>query len=85
MSALQFLYVRFADDVCGCVANIVESSSDAEDITQKVFAKLTTTIQKYEPREAPFAAWIIRVARTAALEHPRARRQIPSEERVSPA
>jgi RNA polymerase sigma-70 factor, ECF subfamily len=80
MSALQFLYVRFADDVCGYVNSIVQNSHDAEDITQNVFAKLMTAIQKYEPREVPFAAWILRVARNAALDHLRARRQIPFEE-----
>jgi RNA polymerase sigma-70 factor, ECF subfamily len=79
-SALQFLYVRFADDVCGYVGSIVQNSHDAEDITQNVFIKLTTAIQKYEPRDVPFAAWILRVARNAALDHVRARRQIPFEE-----
>ena len=79
-SALQFLYVRFADDVCGYVSRIVQNSYDAEDITQNVFLKLPMAIQKYEPREVPFAAWIFRVARNAALDHLRARRQIPVEE-----
>jgi RNA polymerase sigma-70 factor, ECF subfamily len=80
MSALQFLYVRFADDVCGYVNSIVQNSYDAEDITQNVFVKLPKAIQKYEPRKVPFAAWILRVARNAALDHLRARRQIPFEE-----
>ena len=80
MSALQFLYVRFADDVCGYVGSIVQDSYAAEDITQNVFAKLLTAIQKYEPRDVPFAAWILRVARNAALDHVRARRQIPFEQ-----
>ena len=79
-SALHFLYVRFADDVCGYVASIVRNVDDAEDITQNVFAKLMTAIQKYEPRDVPFAAWILRVARNAALDHLRARRQIPFAE-----
>ena len=80
ISALQFLYVRFADDVCGYVRSIVQDSYDAEDITQNVFVKLPTAIQKYEPRDVPFTAWILRVARNAALDHLRARRQIPFEE-----
>jgi RNA polymerase sigma-70 factor, ECF subfamily len=80
MSALQFLYIRFADDVCGYVSSIVQNSHDAEDITQNVFLKLPTAIRKYEPRQVPFAAWILRVARNAALDHLRARRQIPFEE-----
>jgi RNA polymerase sigma-70 factor (ECF subfamily) len=79
-SALHFLYVRFADDVCTYVRSIVRDPHEAEDITQNVFAKLMTAIQKYEQREVPFAAWIIRVARNVALDHMRARRQIPVEE-----
>jgi RNA polymerase sigma-70 factor, ECF subfamily len=80
MSAVHFLYVRFADDVCGYVNSIVRDQHEAEDITQNVFAKLITAIKKYEPREVPFAAWILRVSRNAALDNLRARRQIPFEE-----
>jgi RNA polymerase sigma-70 factor, ECF subfamily len=80
MSAVHFLYLRFADDVCGYVNSIVHDSHEAEDITQNVFAKLPTAIHRYEPREVPFAAWILRVSRNAALDHLRARRQIPFEE-----
>jgi RNA polymerase sigma-70 factor (ECF subfamily) len=80
MDGIRFLYARFADDVCGYVRSIVQHEQDAEDITQNVFAKLVTAIHKYEPREVPFAAWILRVSRNAALDHLRARRQIPFEE-----
>jgi RNA polymerase sigma-70 factor, ECF subfamily len=80
MSAWHFLYVRFADDVCGYVRSIVRDSHAAEDITQNVFGKLMTAIHKYEPRDVPFAAWILRVARNSALDHLRARRQIPFAE-----
>jgi RNA polymerase sigma-70 factor (ECF subfamily) len=68
-NALHFLYVRFADDVCGYVNGIVRSLDDSRDITKSVFGKLMTTIQIYEPREVPFAAWILRVSRNAALDH----------------
>jgi RNA polymerase sigma-70 factor (ECF subfamily) len=77
---LHFLYVRFAPDVQRYVASFVHDHHEAEDITQNVFAKLMTAIQKYEQREVPFAAWILRVARNAALDHIRARRAIPTEE-----
>ena len=80
MSAIHFLYVRFADDVFGYVSSIVHDSHEAEDITQNVFAKLSTAIRKYEPRQVPFTAWILRVARNAAVDHLRARRQIPFEQ-----
>jgi RNA polymerase sigma-70 factor, ECF subfamily len=80
VGALHFLYVRFADDVCGYVASIVRDHYEAEDITHSVFAKLLTKIQRYEHRDVPFAAWILRVARNAALDQVRARRAIPFED-----
>jgi len=77
---LHFLYVRYAVDVHRYVASIVHDHHEAEDITQNVFAKLIGRIDKYEQREVPFTAWIMRVARNAALDHMRARRAIPVEE-----
>jgi RNA polymerase sigma-70 factor (ECF subfamily) len=77
---LHFLYVRYADDVLRYVASFVRDHHDAEDITQNVFAKLMTAIKKYEQREVPFDAWILRVARNASLDHLRAKRAIPTEE-----
>ena len=77
---LHFLYVRYAPDVQRYVTSFVNDHHEAEDITQNVFAKLMKAIKKYEQREAPFVAWIMRVARNAALDHMRARRAIPTEE-----
>ncbi len=78
--ALRFLYVRYADHVYGYVLSIVRDDFEAEDVTQHVFAKLMTKLAKYEPREVPFSAWIIRVARNVAVDHIRQRRAIPCEE-----
>jgi len=78
--ALRYLYVHYADHVYGYVASIVRDDYEAEDVTQHVFAKLMTVLPKYEPREVPFSAWIIRVARNVAVDHMRQRRAIPCEE-----
>ena len=81
---IHFLYVRFHDDVLRYVNSVVRDYHEAEDITHNVFAKLMKAIIKYEERAVPFTAWIMRVARNAALDHLRARRAIPTEEvRVS--
>ncbi len=77
---LHYLYVRYADDVLRYVTGMIRDHHEAEDITQNVFAKLMTAINKYEERAVPFDAWIIRVARNAALDHLRAKRSIPTEE-----
>ncbi|HVO55175.1 MAG TPA: sigma-70 family RNA polymerase sigma factor [Solirubrobacterales bacterium] len=80
VQAIHYLYVRYHDDVLGYVKSVVKDHHEAEDITQNVFLKLTTAIRKYEPRGVPFAAWILRVARNAALDHIRSRRALPCEE-----
>jgi RNA polymerase sigma-70 factor (ECF subfamily) len=72
--------MRYADNVYGYVRSIVRDHHEAEDVTQHVFAKLMTALPKYEAREVPFAAWILRVARNVALDHLRQRRAIPCEE-----
>jgi RNA polymerase sigma-70 factor, ECF subfamily len=78
--AMHFLYARYAPDLLRYVNSFVHDHHEAEDITQNVFAKLMTAIQKYEPTDVPFTAWILRVARNAALDHMRARRAVPTEE-----
>lgn len=78
--ALGFLYARYADNVCGYVRSIVHDQHEAEDITQHVFAKLIQVIGKYEERDVPFFAWILRVARNVAVDHIRRQRAIPVEE-----
>jgi len=77
---LHFLYTRYAPDVLRYVRSFVRDHHEAEDITQNVFIKLMSVIGKYEAREVPFTAWILRVARNAALDHMRARRATPCED-----
>lgn len=76
-SAFHFLYVRFADDLQRYLQTIVRNREDAEDLTQDVFAKLPRAIGKYEQRNTSFAGWLFRVARNAALDHLRAKREVP--------
>ncbi len=78
--ALGFLYARYADNVYGYVRSIVHDEHEAEDITQHVFAKLMHVIGKYEERDVPFFAWILRVSRNVAVDHIRRQRAIPVEE-----
>jgi len=78
--ALRFLYLRYADNVYGYVCSIVRDEHEAEDVTQHVFAKLPAALRRYEPRVAPFSAWILRVAYNAAIDHLRVRRPVPCED-----
>jgi RNA polymerase sigma-70 factor (ECF subfamily) len=78
--AMRELYVSHAARVHACVARIVWDEHEAEDVTQQVFAKLLTELGRYEPGEAPFGAWVVRVARNAAVDHVRRARPVPCEE-----
>jgi RNA polymerase sigma-70 factor (ECF subfamily) len=77
--AMRALYVRFSGGVHVYVGRIVPQR-DAEDVTQQVFAKLLTELDRYRPGEAPFAAWVLRVARNLAIDHVRRSRLVPCEE-----
>src|SRR3954447_24021976 len=82
--ALRFLYVQYADNVYGYVVSIVKDAHEAEDVTQMVFAKLMTVLHKYEQREVPFTAWLLRMSHNMAYDHLRRRIPTPAEEWASP-
>jgi RNA polymerase sigma-70 factor, ECF subfamily len=74
--ALATLYTRFRGTVYGYLRGVVRDEHEAEDLTQHVFAKLPTAVRRYEPRESPFAAWLMRVARNAAIDAERRKRLV---------
>jgi RNA polymerase sigma-70 factor, ECF subfamily len=78
--AIRFLYLRYKDNVYGYVLSFVRDPHEAEDVTQHVFLKLMSMIDKYQAREAPFTSWLLRVSRNVALDYLRKRRMIPCEE-----
>src|SRR5437588_984323 len=82
--AVRFLYVSYSHNVYGYVRSIVRDDHEAEDVTQHVFAKLMTTLGKYDDRGIPFLAWLLRLARNVAIDHLRANRMIPSESVLDP-
>jgi RNA polymerase sigma-70 factor (ECF subfamily) len=78
--ALRYLYVRYADNVYGYVASIVRDEHEAEDVTQQVFLKLMSVLDKYEQRNVPFSSWLLRLAHNAAVDDLRRRRATPVED-----
>jgi RNA polymerase sigma-70 factor (ECF subfamily) len=78
--AMRELYVRHAAGIHAYVLGMLGDQDDAEDITQHVFAKLLTELDRYRPGEAPFMAWVLRVAHNAAIDHMRRSRTVPCDE-----
>ena len=80
-TAIRFLYLRFGEEGHGCARSIVRDHHETEDVTQSVFLKLISMcLASYEPRRVPFAAWLLRVARNAAVDSLRANRAVPSDD-----
>jgi RNA polymerase sigma-70 factor (ECF subfamily) len=77
--ALRYLYVSYSHNIYGYVRSIVRDEHEAEDVTQHVFAKLMTTLVKYDDRGVPFFAWLLRLARNVAIDYLRSNRLTPTE------
>ena len=77
--ALRFLYISYSHNIYSYVRSIVRDDHEAEDVTQHVFAKLMTTVVKYDDRGIPFFAWLFRLARNVAIDQLRANRLTPTE------
>jgi RNA polymerase sigma-70 factor, ECF subfamily len=77
--ALRYLYVTYSNNVYGYVRSIVQDDHESEDVTQHVFAKLMTTLRKYDDRGGPFLSWLLRLARNVAIDQLRANRLAPAE------
>jgi RNA polymerase sigma-70 factor (ECF subfamily) len=77
---IRFIYSTYSNDVFRFVRSIIGDEHEAEDVTQTVFLKLMRVIAKYQRGTVPFTAWLMRVARNAAIDHLRERRPVPCEE-----
>ena len=82
--AFRFLYLRFSHNIYGYVRSIVRDDHEAEDITQHVFAKLSTSLSRYDDRGIPFFGWLLRLARNAAIDHLRTNHDTPCEQVLDP-
>lgn len=72
-SAFSALVDRYGDMVYSLVKRIVGNSEDARDITQDIFVKVYSSLNKYNGTSA-FSTWLYRVAYNAAISHIRKRR-----------
>ena len=62
------LYELHFDRIYAFVARRVQTREDAEDVTSLVFHRALANIGTFEWRGAPFAAWLIRIARNALVD-----------------
>lgn len=69
--ALAGLYALYFPRVYRYILARTGNSFDAEDITGEVFIKVLEAIDRFEWREAPFSAWLFRIAHNAVISQRR--------------
>ncbi len=84
-AAFGALYESHLDRIYRYVFYRVRSTAEAEDLTEQVFLKAWEAIDRYEPRGAPFAAWLYRLAHNLVVDHYRGTRPTTPLDRVSEA
>jgi RNA polymerase sigma factor (sigma-70 family) len=71
-AALVFVR-RFQSRVYGLALAIVRDPPAAEEVAQDAFVRAWRYSSSYDPRRGPAVAWLLAIARNAALDHVRAR------------
>jgi RNA polymerase sigma-70 factor (ECF subfamily) len=73
-TATAALYQRYVARVYRYLRVRCSSADEAADLTQQVFLKMAEALPRYRERGVPFAAWLFRIARNAAIDHARRHR-----------
>jgi RNA polymerase sigma-70 factor (ECF subfamily) len=66
--AFEVLFARHRHHVWSYLRRLLADETSAEDLTQDVFLAVIRSRESYEP-EAPFSAWLFRIATNAARSH----------------
>ncbi len=69
--ALVEIYTRYFPRVYRYILARIGNVADAEDLTEEVFLKVMTAIKRFQWRDAPFSAWLFRIAHNALVSRRR--------------
>jgi RNA polymerase sigma-70 factor (ECF subfamily) len=72
--ALAALYQRYFARVYRFLRVRCSNADETADLTQQVFLRMAEALPRYRERGVPFAAWLFRIARNAAIDHARRHR-----------
>jgi RNA polymerase sigma-70 factor (ECF subfamily) len=84
-AAFADLYEHFLPIVYRYLLARLGSAEDAADLTQQVFTRALSALPGFKPNGPPFSAWLLRIARNAAIDASRRRHpsvqieQIPAD------
>lgn len=69
--ALSELYTLYFPRVYRYILARMGNTYDAEDLAEEVFIRVIEAIERFEWREAPFSAWLFRIAHNAVISQRR--------------
>ncbi|HVP04594.1 MAG TPA: sigma-70 family RNA polymerase sigma factor [Dehalococcoidia bacterium] len=69
--ALSELYLTYFPRVYRYILARTGNSHDAEDLAEEVFMRVLEAIERFQWREAPFSAWLFRIAHNAVISQRR--------------
>ncbi len=69
--ALSELYQTYFPRVYRYILARTGSPHDAEDLAEEVFMRVLEAIERFQHREAPFSAWLFRIAHNAVISQRR--------------
>ncbi len=70
-AALSELYKLYFPRVYRYILARMGNPYDAEDLTEEVFLRVLDAIERFQWREAPFSAWLFRIAHNAVISQRR--------------
>ena len=76
VKAFGDLYDRYADRIYRYLAFRLRDDGAAEDLTAETFVKALQAIRRFRPGQAPFGAWLYRIAHNVLVDHWRSRARL---------
>ena len=70
-AALSELYQSYFPRLYRYILARTGNTYDAEDLTEEVFMRVLEAIKRFQHREAPFSAWLFRIAHNAVISQRR--------------
>src|SRR5207247_10604058 len=70
-SALSELYTLYFPRVYRYILARTGNTYDSEDLAEEVFMRVLEAIERFQWREAPFSAWLFRIAHNAVISQRR--------------
>ncbi len=77
---LEILIQRYLKAIYGFVYRYINSSQEAEDITQEVFMRAWRNFKGFNPQKGNFKTWIFTIAKNASLDFIKKKKTTPFSE-----